>query len=36
VERIQPGDLGVGDVVPTAPDDERLVPGFALFQMTMN
>jgi len=29
VERIQPGDLGVGDVVPTAPDDERLVPGFA-------
>ena len=29
VERIQPGDLGVGDVVPTSPDDERLVPGFA-------
>lgn len=29
VERIQPGDLGVGDVVPTAPDDERLVPGLA-------
>jgi hypothetical protein len=29
VERVQPGDLGVGDVVPTAPDDERLVPGFA-------
>lgn len=28
-DRIQPGDVGVGDVVPTAPDDERLVPGFA-------
>ena len=25
-QRIQPGDLGVGDVVPTSPDDERLVP----------
>jgi len=25
-QRIQPGDIGVGDVVPTAPDDERLVP----------
>lgn len=28
-DRIQPGDVGVGDVVPTSPDDERLVPGFA-------
>ncbi len=27
-ERVQPGDLGVGDVLPTAPDDPRLVPGF--------
>ena len=25
-QRIAPGDLGVGDVVPTSPDDERLVP----------
>jgi hypothetical protein len=25
-QRIQPGDLGVSDVVPTSPDDERLVP----------
>lgn len=25
-DRIQPGDVGVGDVVPTAIDDERLVP----------
>ncbi len=28
-DRIQPGDVGVGDVVPTAADDERLVPGYA-------
>jgi len=28
-QRIQPGDLGVGDVVPTAPDDERLIPAYA-------
>lgn len=28
-QRIQPGDLGVGDVVPTAPDDERLTPTYA-------
>jgi hypothetical protein len=27
-ERIRPGDLGVGDLLPTAPDDERLVPGY--------
>jgi hypothetical protein len=25
-QRIQPGDIGIGDVVPTSPDDERLVP----------
>lgn len=28
-DRIQPGDLGVGDIIPTSADDERLVPGFA-------
>lgn len=28
-DRIQPGDVGVGDVVPTSADDQRLVPGFA-------
>lgn len=27
-ERVQPGDLGVGDVLPTAPDDARLIPGY--------
>ncbi|MDN5861798.1 MAG: DUF3027 domain-containing protein, partial [Pseudonocardia sp.] len=27
-ERIRPGDLGVGDLLPTRPDDERLVPGY--------
>jgi hypothetical protein len=27
-DRIQPGDLGAGDLVPTAIDDPRLVPGF--------
>lgn len=27
-ERLQPGDLGVGDVLPTAPDDDRLVPAY--------
>ena len=25
-ERVRPGDLGVGDLMPTASDDERLVP----------
>jgi hypothetical protein len=29
-ERLRPGDLGVGDVVPTAPDDDRLVPAYLL------
>lgn len=28
-ERVKPGDLGVGDVLPTPADDDRLVPGFA-------
>ncbi len=27
-ERVQPGDLGVGDVVETRPDDPRLEPGY--------
>ena len=27
-ERIQPGDLAPGDVMPTAPDDPRLAPGY--------
>jgi len=27
--RLQPGDVGVGDIVPSNPDDTRLVPGFA-------
>ena len=27
-ERIRPGDLGVGDVLPTPADDPRLVPGY--------
>jgi hypothetical protein len=27
-ERVRPGDLGVGDVLPTPIDDPRLVPGF--------
>ena len=27
-DRVQPGDLGVGDVLPTPSDDPRLVPGF--------
>ncbi|MTD56646.1 DUF3027 domain-containing protein [Amycolatopsis pithecellobii] len=26
--RIRPGDLGVGDLFPTAPDDPRLAPGY--------
>ncbi|MGH3681016.1 MAG: DUF3027 domain-containing protein [Natronosporangium sp.] len=29
-ERLKPGDLGVGDLLPTAPDDERLTPGYVL------
>jgi hypothetical protein len=28
-ERLQPGDLKVGDIIPTAADDQRLVPGYA-------
>ncbi|GAA2638394.1 DUF3027 domain-containing protein [Actinomadura fulvescens] len=29
LERLRPGDLGPGDLLPTAPDDVRLAPGFA-------
>jgi hypothetical protein len=29
-ERLQPGDLGVGDLMPTPADDDRLVPGYLL------
>jgi hypothetical protein len=28
-DRLQAGDLGVGDVLPTAADDERLTPGYS-------
>ncbi len=28
-ERVQPGDLGAGDLLPPAPDDPRLVPAYA-------
>lgn len=28
-ERLQAGDLGVGDVLPTAAEDERLTPGYS-------
>ncbi|MCW0213850.1 MAG: DUF3027 domain-containing protein [Pseudonocardia sp.] len=27
-ERVRPGDLGVGDLLPPAPDDHRLVPAY--------
>lgn len=27
-ERVRAGDLGVGDLLPVTPDDERLVPGY--------
>jgi hypothetical protein len=29
-ERLQPGDLSPGDLLPTAPDDPRLVPAYVL------
>ena len=29
-ERLRPGDLGVGDLMPTSVDDERLAPGYLL------
>lgn len=29
-ERLKPGDLGVGDLLPTPPDDDRLAPGYLL------
>ena len=27
-DRVRPGDLGVGDLMPTLPDDDRLVPAY--------
>ena len=27
-QRVEPGDIGIGDVLPTSPDDIRLVPGY--------
>ena len=29
-ERLHPGDLGVGDLLPTPAEDERLVPGYTI------
>ncbi|WP_434742621.1 DUF3027 domain-containing protein [Micromonospora sp. SH-82] len=29
-ERLKPGDLGPGDLLPTAPDDSRLTPGYVM------
>ena len=29
-ERLRPGDLGAGDILPAPPDDERLVPAAVL------
>lgn len=29
-ERVRPGDLGPGDLIPANPDDPRLVPGYVL------
>jgi hypothetical protein len=29
-ERLRPGDLGVGDILPTDPDDDRLAPAYLL------
>lgn len=29
-ERLRPGDLGPGDLLPASPDDPRLVPGYVL------
>jgi hypothetical protein len=29
-DRLQPGDLGVGDLLPTPADDDRLAPGYVL------
>ncbi|MEY2434610.1 MAG: hypothetical protein QOC92_4335, partial [Acidimicrobiaceae bacterium] len=28
-ERLRPGDLGVGDILPTTADDDRLMPSYA-------
>ncbi|GAA5197867.1 hypothetical protein GCM10023322_70010 [Rugosimonospora acidiphila] len=29
-ERVRPGDLGVGDLMPTPSDDDRLIPGYLM------
>ena len=29
-DRLRPGDLGIGDLLPTASDDDRLMPGYVL------
>jgi hypothetical protein len=29
-ERLKPGDLGIGDLLPTMPDDDRLAPAYLL------
>lgn len=29
-ERVEPGDLGAGDLLPSSPDDPRLIPGYLL------
>ncbi|CAB4861831.1 unannotated protein [freshwater metagenome] len=34
-ERIEPGDLGIGDVLPTREDDPRLVPGYTGADLTL-
>ena len=31
-ERLRPGDLGVGDILPTTADDDRLVPAYAVLE----
>ncbi|MDP9240064.1 MAG: DUF3027 domain-containing protein [Actinomycetota bacterium] len=33
-ERLRPGDLGVGDMLPTAADDDRLVPAYVAVDET--
>lgn len=35
-ERIRPGDVGVGDIVPTDPDDDRLVPSYASYDTELD
>ncbi|MDL4820461.1 DUF3027 domain-containing protein [Actinomadura opuntiae] len=35
LERLRPGDLGPGDLLPTAPDDVRLAPGYTQIDDTV-